>query len=57
MISADLRWRRSSHSGDTDCVEVADNLHAVRDSKNPGDSLTVDIGRLLDVVKAGRLDH
>ncbi|ALC23497.1 DUF397 domain-containing protein [Streptomyces pristinaespiralis] len=36
----DVRWRKSSYSGDTggECVEVADlTPHvAVRDSKNPG---------------------
>lgn len=39
--SVDLRWRRSSYSGNGggNCVEVADNLPgivAVRDSKDPG---------------------
>jgi hypothetical protein len=38
--SVDLRWRKSSYSGNGggNCVEVANNLHnivAVRDSKNP----------------------
>jgi hypothetical protein len=38
--SVDLRWRRSSYSGNGggNCVEVADNLPgivAVRDSKDP----------------------
>ena len=38
--SLDLRWRKSSYSGNGggNCVEVASSLHgivAVRDSKNP----------------------
>lgn len=37
-----LRWRRSSHSqSGSDCVELAHNLSAVRDSKNPTATLTV----------------
>ena len=40
------RWRKSSRSGEGDCVEVADNLPglvAVRDSKDPdGPVLTFD---------------
>jgi hypothetical protein len=34
---ATANWRKSSHSGDNGCVEVAngDDLIAVRDSKDP----------------------
>ncbi|MEV0839620.1 DUF397 domain-containing protein [Actinocatenispora sera] len=37
-------WRKSSHSGGTNCVETLDlgNHIAVRDSKNPEDVLVVD---------------
>jgi Domain of unknown function (DUF397) len=53
-----VRWRRSSRSGGTNgnCVELAHTLNAVRDSKNPnGPSLRADLGRLVQVVKDGRL--
>jgi hypothetical protein len=38
MDLIDATWRKSSRSGQTECVEVADNLPdvvAVRDSKDP----------------------
>ncbi|OLF15865.1 DUF397 domain-containing protein [Actinophytocola xanthii] len=54
MITPALRWRRSSRSGDTNCVEVSHNLDAVRDSKQPCIQLGVDTRRLLDAVKNGR---
>jgi hypothetical protein len=50
-------WRKSSKS-DTgaQCVEVRNDLAAVRDSKNPdGPTLTVDLTRLLTTVRGGRL--
>lgn len=53
-----VRWRKSSHSGgdgNSACVEVAQDLHAVRDSKNPdGPVLTVDAQALLAHVAALR---
>lgn len=58
MTPADAEWRKSSFSGpQSDCVEVCRNLNAVRDSKHPAGALAVDMGRLLDLVKAGRFDH
>lgn len=56
------RWRKSSYSqanGNSDCVELASNLDAVRDSKNPaGPILTTHALRtLLTQVKAGQFDH
>jgi len=51
------RWRKSGKSGNQDCVEISNNLDAVRDTKHPVNSLAVDVGRLLDLVKAGRFDH
>jgi hypothetical protein len=51
-----LRWRKSSRSGangQTACVEVAHDLRAVRDSKNPdGPVLAVDVRALLDALRA-----
>ncbi|WP_084735677.1 DUF397 domain-containing protein [Actinophytocola xinjiangensis] len=38
-----IMWRKSSRSGSGDCVEVRNDLAAVRDSKNPG--LTLPVGR------------
>lgn len=53
-----VRWRKSDRSGaQSNCVEVSHHLDAVRDSKHPGGLLSVDVGRLLDLVKAGRFDH
>lgn len=53
------RWRKSSRSTSGDsCVELADTLKAIRDSKNPtGPVLAVDLSPFLATVKAGRLDR
>lgn len=52
-----MDWCKSSFSGDGgNCVEVRQDLVAVRDSKNPaGPTLTADLSRLLATVKAGEL--
>ena len=52
-------WRKSSRSeAASQCVEVRNNLTAIRDSKIPnGPALTVDLSRLLTAVKSGKLDH
>ena len=48
------RWRKSSFSGDTNCVELA-HTGAVRDSKNPtGPILAVDVPALLAAIKVGK---
>jgi uncharacterized protein DUF397 len=54
-----MDWRKSSFSGNSgDCVQVRQDLAAVRDSKNPtGPTLAVDLSRLLTTVKSGALDH
>jgi len=54
-------WRKSSRSStNTNCVEVANNLGAVRDSKNPdGPVLEFDQARLcafLAGARQGRFD-
>lgn len=52
-------WRKSSHSGGNngDCIEVANTLGELRDSKNPaGPTLLGDCAALLAEVKAGRFD-
>lgn len=48
-----VRWRKSSYSGGSNttggCVEVAQHLGAVRDSKNPdGPVLNVDARALVE---------
>jgi hypothetical protein len=50
-----MDWRKSSHSGTGgDCVEIRQDLAALRDSKNPtGPALTADLVRLLAKVKSG----
>lgn len=57
-----VRWRKSSRSGaNTDCVEVANSLDAVRDSKNQaGPVLKFDQGQLTAFVagaKAGAFNR
>jgi hypothetical protein len=54
-------WRKSSYSGtNNDCVEVANALNAMRDSKRP-DGQVLEVGRagfaaFIAAVKTGRLD-
>ena len=57
MTNGPHRWRRSSYSGtETNCVELAESLDLVRDSKNPdGPSLRVNVVAWLGAVKSGRL--
>lgn len=52
-----IRWRRSSFSSNgTNCVELAHDLAAVRDSKSPeGHVLRVDAVRLLTAIRLGHL--
>jgi hypothetical protein len=45
-------WKKSSRSLSSDCVEVANHLGAVRDSKNPEAALEVDPARLKVFVQA-----
>jgi hypothetical protein len=50
------RWRRSSRSvSGSDCVELAHTFDAVRDSKNPGTTLTVQtLAPFIAFVRRGR---
>lgn len=58
MTTPGVRWRKSSFSGaQSDCVEVAEHLNAVRDSKRPSVSLSGDARRLLDAVRTTRFDR
>lgn len=52
-------WRKSSKSDSGgQCVEVRNDLSAVRDSKNPtGPTLAADLSRLLATVRSGKLDR
>jgi hypothetical protein len=54
-----MDWRKSSFSGaGGDCVQVRQDLAAIRDSKNAtGATLAVDLSRLLATVKSGELDR
>lgn len=54
-----MDWRKSSFSGSGgDCVQVRQDLAAIRDSKNPnGPMLTVDLSGMLAAVKAEDLDR
>lgn len=48
-------WRKSSHSGGNggNCVELRNTLDAVRDSKNPGQVLRIELAVFLNHVKTG----
>jgi Domain of unknown function (DUF397) len=49
------QWRKSGYSQPHgQCVELVGSLDRVRDSKNPGPVLTVDLTELLAAVKADR---
>jgi Domain of unknown function (DUF397) len=51
---SDRTWRKSSHSDEDNCLELAGA--AVRDSKNPdGTVLLVDVTALVAAVKAGQI--
>jgi hypothetical protein len=55
-VNRSTRWRKSTRSGSGNaCVEIRDDLNAVRDSKNPdGPMLTVHgLRRLIETVKDG----
>jgi len=54
-----VEWRKSSFSGSGgNCVEVRQDLAAIRDSKSPsGPALAVELTVLLTAAKAGRLDR
>jgi hypothetical protein len=60
-MTPELHWRKSSYSGENGaCIEIADlpdGGAAMRDSKNPGPVLPVDVRALLTAVKAGHLDR
>ena len=58
MNDSTLRWRKSTRSSSNagNCVEVADTLTALRDSKNAdGPVLAGPVDPLLIAIKAGRL--
>jgi hypothetical protein len=52
-----MQFRKSGFSDNNaaECVEVAQTLDALRDSKNPGDLLVVNLQPFLTAVKADRL--
>lgn len=56
MDNGTTTWRKSSHSGsESNCVELAGTLDALRDSKNPaGPVLRLGLGALVADVKSGR---
>jgi hypothetical protein len=53
-----MEWRTSSFSGDGgNCVQVRQDLAALRDSKNPaGPTLSVNLSGMLAAIKAGHLN-
>lgn len=60
MTKVPVRWRKSSRSNtQTNCVELAHTLDAVRDSKCPeGPTLAVTgLPEFVRQIRAGRLDR
>ena len=48
-------WRKSSKSDSGDCVEVRQDLGAVRDSKDPGETLEIQgLPKLIELLKLRR---
>lgn len=56
-MNEEVRWLKSSRSGaQSNCVELSNQLNAVRDSKNPTTiGLRGDVRRLLDSVITDRI--
>ena len=53
VVESSTRWRKSSRSGPGNaCVEIRNDLNAVRDSKSPdGPVLTIGLHGLVETVK------
>lgn len=54
MTTANTHWRKSSYSGgeNSNCIELAGTLDAIRDSKNPaGPVLYADLSGLVTTVR------
>jgi hypothetical protein len=50
-----VTWRKSSKTDTGNCVEVRQDLSALRDSKDPGQALeTQGLPTLVSLLKAGR---
>jgi hypothetical protein len=50
-------WRKSSKSNTGQCVEVRQDLGALRDSKRPGPELVAPVASLVEGLKNGRFDR
>lgn len=59
MSTTPPRFRKSSFSDNNaqECVEVAGTLDALRDSKNPGTTLVVNLQALLTAVRSDHFDR
>jgi hypothetical protein len=58
--SSRMRWRKSSRSGGTNgnCIELANTLYAMRDSKNPnGPVLSANLSGMVTAIKGGHLER
>lgn len=51
-----VSWRKSSRSQNaSECVEIRNDLSAIRDTKNPGPSIRADVSALVRAIRAGRV--
>ena len=56
MDKKNAGWRKSRRSAqEANCVEVHGTLTSVRDSKDPGSRLAVDVSSLVAAIRAGRV--
>jgi hypothetical protein len=52
-----MKWRKSSKTNTGDCVEVRQDLGALRDSKHRGPELVAPVAALVEGLKNGRVDR
>jgi len=56
MSESATTFRKSSFSGDDNCVEVGGTLNVVRDTKNPSAVVPMPLAAFVEQVKTGAFD-